>query len=50
MLDSAFKTISGASSESMRKNKIIECFKHIFTWQDCFAIPKPEEDDHQSVE
>jgi len=40
MLEQVLKPIPGVSSEAIRKNKILECLKSMFTQQDAFSIPR----------
>ena len=45
ILETCFKPNNGVTSESMRKNKVIECFNNIFSHKDCFAIKRPAAED-----
>jgi len=49
-LESALKPLAGVSSEAIRKNKIAECLKHLFKYQDSFAVPKRGESDFNAEE
>jgi hypothetical protein len=45
ILESCFKPNNGVTSDSMRKNKVIECFNNIFSHKDCFAMKRPAAED-----
>lgn len=42
-LDASLKPLPGVSSEAIRKNKIVESLKTLFSYNDAFACPNPEE-------
>jgi hypothetical protein len=39
LLELASKQVNAVTSDAMRKNKVIECFKNLFNNQDCFILP-----------
>lgn len=44
----ASKQVNAVTSDAMRKNKVIECFKNLFSNQDCFILPPFQDDNLQS--
>lgn len=47
--ENTLKPMPGVSSEAMRKNKVVECIKTLFSHSDCFALPPSHASDYSSA-